>query len=51
MYHTEELVYGSLSGGGETGLEAAISLGAVLQLAPPVQLPPRVFVVSSISFR
>ncbi|KAL5467184.1 hypothetical protein EMCRGX_G031378 [Ephydatia muelleri] len=28
------------AGGGEAGLEAAISLGAVIQLAPPVQLPP-----------
>eukprot|EP00731_Ephydatia_muelleri_P031198 Em0022g712a len=28
------------AGGGEAGLEAAVSLGAVIQLAPPVQLPP-----------
>eukprot|EP00731_Ephydatia_muelleri_P024545 Em0016g816a len=34
------MFYGSTSGGGEAGLEAAVSLGAVIQLAPPVQLPP-----------
>ena len=34
------MFYGSISGGGEAGLEAAVSLGAVIQLAPPVQLPP-----------
>ena len=34
------MFYGSTSGGDEAGLEAAVSLGAVIQLAPPVQLPP-----------
>ena len=33
------MFYGSISGGGKVGLEAAVSFGAVIQLAPSVQLP------------